>query len=508
MPYKMVQDHADCPSDNPVAVVKDDETEEVMGCHASEEEAKAQIAALMMEEGTEDTEDQAVEVPSRWKGTIGLEETRTSDDREIAAGATTWRELPLPLMFQPANNGHDGARPAGSITSITRVGNELQAEGTFDLDSDDGREAARLVSNRTLRWVSMDPTDGEVQVIQEGDCAEMDLEGGDGTVVVDSATDCHFIERMTELEIAGATLLPFPAFADAQIEAVLASGRVWITPNPVEFNPMLAPTAEPAETVWVGNMSNGIVAAGPLKPPADWFSDPKLDGPTPLTVTEDGRVFGHAAQWGVCHTGITGKCVLAPRSTTAYSAFMTGGFVETDEGPVRVGHLTLGCDHPDLALQVDDVQRHYSMSGSVWANVCAGEDEHGVWVAGSVVPTVTDEQLSLAKSLALSGDWRRIAGAPGLELVAALSVPVPGFPIGLAASGALVRGPRAHVKDGEVLALVAAGVVTQCFECQKEEPSIQTLANYERRLRRLEAGEALALRTRVKVPVLRDRVHG
>lgn len=471
-------------------------------------------------------------MPARWAGTIILEGVRTEDDREFKEGALSWRELPLPFMLMVDTDfGHQDARICGSIETLERQdGGIIYGEGSFDLDGEDGREASRLVGNKTLRWVSADTIVREfeieregcqgdenpmVEIVEEMEDPEPTLEDG----IVYESDGCHEIFRALEAVIIGATIVPMPAFEDATIQAVTASGNdTLLRTHPVEittedagsFALTVATGGNTTAGAWTGPglaMSPGVVAAGPLKPPASWFTDPKLDGPTPLTVTEDGRVFGHAAQWGVCHTGITGKCVLAPRSTTAYGAFMTGGFVDTDEGPVRVGHLTLGCDHPDLALAVDDVQRHYSLSGSVWANVCAGEDDHGVWVAGSVVPTVTDEQLALAKSLALSGDWRRIAGAPGLELVAALSVPVPGFPIGLAASGSLVKGPRAHVKDGEVLALVAAGVVTPCFECEKEPLSVDTLEAYGRRLRRLEAKEAQSLRTRVKVPALRSRVH-
>ena len=48
-------------------------------------------------------------------------------------------------------------------------------------------------------------------------------------------------------------------------------------------------------------------------PPMSWFEDPHLEKLTPLTITEDGQVFGHAAGWGVCHIGMD-KCVMAPKS--------------------------------------------------------------------------------------------------------------------------------------------------------------------------------------------------
>jgi hypothetical protein len=47
---------------------------------------------------------------------------------------------------------------------------------------------------------------------------------------------------------------------------------------------------------------------------AAWFRNPHLDGPTPLTVTDDGRVYGHLALWGTCHTGFDGVCIEPPHS--------------------------------------------------------------------------------------------------------------------------------------------------------------------------------------------------
>ena len=57
-----------------------------------------------------------------------------------------------------------------------------------------------------------------------------------------------------------------------------------------------------------------LAAAGPLRPPAEWFADPKLAGPTALTITDDGRVYGHAALWDVCHVGFANTCVTPPPS--------------------------------------------------------------------------------------------------------------------------------------------------------------------------------------------------
>ena len=79
--------------------------------------------------------------------------------------------------------------------------------------------------------------------------------------------------------------------------------------------------------------------------------------------------------------------------------------------------------------------------------VASGEDRWGIWVAGALVPEADDTDAAMLRRSPLSGDWRRING--NLELVAALAVNTPGFPIvSLNASG-------------EPEALCAAGVVLE-----------------------------------------------
>jgi hypothetical protein len=67
-------------------------------------------------------------------------------------------------------------------------------------------------------------------------------------------------------------------------------------------------------------------------------------------------------------------------------------------------------------------------------------------VAGALRANVDDTAAAKLRAAALSGDWRRVGGS--LELVAALAVNTPGFPV-----------PRARVASGEPMSLVAAGVV-------------------------------------------------
>lgn len=199
-----------------------------------------------------------------------------------------------------------------------------------------------------------------------------------------------------------------------------------------------------------------LTASAPIAPPDEWFDDPKLDGPTPLTVTADGRVFGHLAEWGKCHMGIQGACVLAPKSQTGYKHFYAGGRILTASGEMLdVGRLTVGTGHAPLSIGRVAAAAHYDNTGAVVAFVRAGEDEFGPWLAGAVKSDATAEQIRDLRGNPPSGDWRKVPGV-GLELVAALAVPVPGYPVAaVTASGDLEALVMAY-GDSSDLALVAA----------------------------------------------------
>lgn len=194
-----------------------------------------------------------------------------------------------------------------------------------------------------------------------------------------------------------------------------------------------------------------VVTAGasgtPVAPPHGWFQDPKLDGPTPIAVTADGRVMGHLAAWGTCHAGIGNQCVMAPRTATAYKYFLNGTVVTAEGNAVRVGKITAGTGHADTRLGWVPASDHYDNTGKQVAIVASGEDRWGIWVAGALVPEADDTDAAMLRRSPLSGDWRRING--NLELVAALAVNTPGFPI------------VALNASGEPDALCAAGVVLE-----------------------------------------------
>jgi hypothetical protein len=189
-----------------------------------------------------------------------------------------------------------------------------------------------------------------------------------------------------------------------------------------------------------------LVASAGKTAPAAWFRNPHLDGPTPFSVTADGQVYGHLALWGTCHTGFDGVCIEPPPSATDYAYYLTGE-VLTDEGPVPVGQVTIGGGHAKTSLPMRPALAHYDSTSSVVADVTCGEDDSGIWLAGWVRPGVSEDQVTALRASALSGDWRRVNGS-NLELIAALAVNTPGFPV-----------PRVGVHSGAQVSLVAAGAV-------------------------------------------------
>lgn len=452
-------------------------------------------------------------LPDGWTSEQGIAFSRElAGGRDFSEVEWSWRDPTtslLPLMYQHDTAwGHDGAELAGFIEELSESGGTVSASGRF-YDSEVGIAARDLLLDGRRFGVSVDPSEA---VDAEFRCTEVDE---DGWCVAG-------ITAFLAYEIAGLTMTPFPAFEEANI--VLDTG------SSVDDEP--APADTTAAVSVQASARTALVA-----PPAEWFdlAEPRLGEPflgtlgdeflvdqgdgsvaCPLTITDDGQVFGHVARWGECHVGYPGMCITPPDSAAMYAHFNVGE-ARCAEGERRaVGALTIGCEHaPDdmLAWQARD---HYANAGSGWANVHASSGEYGPWVAGALRPNVTDDQLAVLRALALSGDWRRIGGH--LELIGALSVNVPGFPIAreaVTASGlALVASaamPSGRMEHGEQMSLVAAGMVARCTDCQRRRAAglsnnnvrddgetVRLLRTLERRTRHLIPDAARAARERMR----------
>jgi len=413
----------------------------------------------------------ATEYPTaaRWAGPIGMENELTGDGRGIASGALAWdieNENPLIRYVGRDVGAHDGAETAGRILSIERRdGGVIWAEGDFDMASDAGREAYRQVNDARQNGVSMDLDDVSFEIrvaaelvedmnaLMEGDGdIEVPAPNEDGTITVVTIHSDDEIMLTTSARIRSATIVAVPAFARARI-AIVDGPEDQDDDSPAGSDELAVVdvSGNPAANAVAQAEADALLAASaPLHPPLAWTDDPHLTGPTALTITPEGRVYGHLALWGTCHLSHAagGQCVSPPNSPSGYAWFHTGA-LETKEGDlVSVGHLTMGTGHAGDKMSPAETLSHYDNTGTVAADVRAGEDAYGIWVAGAMRPHLTPEQVRAFRAAPLSGDWRRVGYA--LELVGALSVNVPGFG---------VPRPSGLVAGGNLVSLVASGII-------------------------------------------------
>ena len=361
------------------------------------------------------------------------EDLESGDKRKFKPESVDIRELPLPLLWQiKTADGHQGSVVVGRIDFMERISGGIgNARGVFDT-GEYGKEAERLVRNGFIRGVSAD--------LDQFEAKEQKL----GIDVLQDEDD--EIEKKSLLinhaRVMAVTIVPKPAFQECVI--MLVDGT---TPSEEEemntedglYEEAVEPTAEQTSLVASGFLSHPI----PVTPPRDWFLNPDLKRPTPLTIDDSGRVYGHIAAWHVNHIGMP-RATKPPRSRSKYAYFHTGVCRTAEGADVPVGQLTLAGGHAPLNADANAASRHYDDTASAIADVHAGEDAHGIWVAGSLRPEASEAQIRALRASAPSGDWRPIGGS--LELVAVCQVNVPGFPIA-----------RAMVAGGQVMALVAAG---------------------------------------------------
>jgi len=351
---------------------------------------------------TEDRGDDAADAV-QYRTLLAPEGLMTSDHRYIEDGALSWREgQPVHVMWSDSEtDAHGDASLVGTFVGIHKeiidgVTWVVADDIDWDLheDNDTSARAKRLVDEGRLPGVSVHMAEMDADY----DCP--DDENEPCTLTVHSGV------------IAAATIVAIPAFEESVIEPVAAAG--------VDL----------------------------YAPPRSWFDNPELTEPTPLTVTDEGRIFGHLALWDSCHIGFDNMCVTPPRDATDYAEFHAHAQVRTAEGAVLpVGVITVDGSHAALDLSAEQTIRHYDSTATVGGYVRAGDDEHGPWVAGALAPGLPAATVSKLERLPLSGDWRPRGDRH--ILVAALAVPVPGFAI------------KAHVASGEQTALLTVGLTPE-----------------------------------------------
>lgn len=444
-----------------------------------------------------------------WEGPLAPIGANSADMRRLAdTGHLDTRELPLPLLFQPTlNQRHEGAVQGMAVLRKAWIKDGiLHGQGTFDGRDPDATKVADKIQRGYLGWVSVDldkalmelddsnpeqpvevarswrlsgatlvgqpafDTHAKIRIVdkptplagdpdpqeEDADFAERAprVDGG-GILTDETVTPDEAEERDLDVPPEGAEprepaepVVPTVADSDGNEEAVDEPPGIdddLITDDPErKKRHTFKPSAQEVQRASL------IASAIPLAPPNAWFENPRFDKPTGMHVTPQGQVFGHLAEWNRPHMSFPGQYIYAPKSPSAYREFEVGSVLTAEGDYLRVGTLTAGTSHAEHGLTASETMAFYSDTGYGAAIVRTGEDEHGIWVAGSLAPGATAEQIATLRRAPLSGDWRD--NGQGLDLIAALAVNRPAFPV-LRAS--------VYLEGDKPVSLVAAGVVPE-----------------------------------------------
>lgn len=373
-------------------------------------------------------------MPKEWEGILIVEGIETGDGRFFETNSLSWDDGPWPLKFDLAESDHT-APVIGSIERIWRDGSNIRGAGSIDIESDNDevrRWASRAVEllEAGAVGVSIEADSQELEVrvdkaIYDAWAEEMEawMEGNvpdepeekDGRVVVERWRFNDWLEVTTAARIRAAAIVDVPAFAEAELVAAVIALAASSAPNAFA-NPKFGLT---------GDADDRLVWQTPQRPeePGGWGC--------PLTITEDGQIYGHATLHSRCH-GAYQECLTAQALGASLSQWLVGDATGTG---LPTGPIILNTTHGVTADGRPKGHDHLANTGSAVADVAAGVDHHGVWVAGRVRPGISDREMAALRGSALSLEWHRIGAR--LQVVGCLAVNSPGYLIqrrGMAAS--------------------------------------------------------------------------
>lgn len=401
-----------------------------------------------------------VDTPAFVEAMIELDE-----EEAVAASADT-----PPATVTLTVNGH--TVDLGEITDFSKLGETLSHALTEALPTS--------ASNGKITLVSEAPWDGSASRFTDAEykraCAICE---GDGTV----KQTCHLPHHEPGGEVSRAGVHAAAGGRGvSRLQGVSADGiasakshlRTHYTRDLDEEPPdSLTEAEEPEETAVEETLETAVerpedtaveipeslVAAAytvtiPDVPPMDWYAEPAdLPAIGAISVTPEGRIYGLLAPAGVAHRAFPDQRVEVPRGNVDYTRFMNRPTpVTLADGSVEeipAGVVTMNCGHakPLASVPAQAALDHYDNSCSIVATVRVGENKHGVWVAGALMPGIEHEDLARLLACQLSGDWRPHREQAGMrELAGALLVPVPGF---------ATAGPTVRLDHGELVAAAA-----------------------------------------------------
>lgn len=372
-----------------------------------------------------------------FSGTAAIEGQIADDNsltpRVLLPDSLEWPEMPVSFMAQTATaEGHDGAQVAGRVDELARkksTGKKSSIYMAGELTTPFGiNEIAPMIDDETMRYVSADLGATEWAIVKRSDLSEVPMDD----LSLEDLQDGVYALGLLSGKVKAVTLVPTQALEGAMVALTAGAEKD-------EFTLTFAIDLETHE-------GEALVASpAPRNPPRSWFETQEPPGEMPLTVTKEGRVYGHLATFSSCHVSFLPQCVPPPKSASNYAYFHVAEIDDAEGDTLTVGKLMFSPDnggHADRRLSASKASAYYDKTGMAAAYLRVVDGQHGIWACGSLNPDLTDAQREqMRRELRLnppSGDWRPINGQ--YELICGLAVAVPGFPV-----------PRA------VMSLVAAG---------------------------------------------------
>jgi len=330
---------------------------------------------------------------------LALTDTKTGDDRRLAAEGGGVRSLPRPLKAAwVTGSGHNGGVPVGVLQEVTFGDDNVISGKGWLLDDDNGRRQEYYLETNAIFHNSVDLAEVKVKVKWVSD----DPSDGEDFWTID------YID-FQKWNIAATHFVDVPAFADAHGEImasysdeIMAAFEQTVDrskPLVVEFAStrvnMIQPEPDPEI---MASLAEAIVE------PFDDYHLPEADKPTSVQIDADGRIFGHVAQWGACHQGIDDRCVVAPKPGD-YSEFHQPNAILTERGPISAGPMFFLGGHPKNGIGNTDRFAAYGGVENVFGYVRCIPGKFGPWISGRVVPSADPETVYVARASRKSGHW-------------------------------------------------------------------------------------------------------
>jgi len=343
----------------------------------------------------------------------------TGDGRLLESAGAGSRELPRTYFGGFAEgDGHGNNVPIGRLDAIEfdPENNTATAWGWL-IDDPAGRQAALYASTQTMRHNSIHMAEVDAELIWKSDDPN-------------SPDFLEYTIVFHKFNVASSTMLGIPAFANSTITLDdELTAAIFANEEPLDLTASM--TTIDFDATFANQITDReLVAAmkAPTTPPWEGFFRPEPETPHAIVVDEpDERgliaVYGNLAQWSMCHDGIDGRCVIAPRPPDEYASFNCSN-VLTDKGMVGTGPLFLLRGHPDEPLGDRDAHKAYGGVENAWADVRVTQGVHGPWVSGYVRPHVTDDVVYVARASRISGHWMGDS-----RLKAIVSVNAPGYDV-------------------------------------------------------------------------------